>query len=95
MLHLIFQRSVDTLLERVTQGDGLLFLENSVFNLLKAGKHSATLSALAKHQALYVLTSDLQTRGIAADSLISDVNIIDYQGFVRLTSQYANVCSWT
>lgn len=95
MLHLIFQRVAENLLERIAEEDALLFLENSVFNLLKAGKHSATLSELAKHQALYVLTSDLQTRGIAADSLISDVNIIDYQGFVRLTSQYANVCSWT
>jgi tRNA 2-thiouridine synthesizing protein B len=95
MLHLIFQRVVENLLERIAEEDALLFLENSVFNLLKAGKHSATLSALAKHQALYVLTSDLQTRGIAVDSLISEVNIIDYQGFVRLTSEYARVCSWT
>jgi sulfur relay protein TusB/DsrH len=95
MLHLIFQRAAETLLERVADGDALLFLENSVFSLLKAGKHSATLSALAKHQALYVLTSDLQTRGIAPDRLISEVNIIDYQGFVILTTQYSTLCSWT
>ncbi len=95
MLHLIFQRSANALLERVTQEDGLLFLHHAVFNVLKTSQYATKLATLPYSPRLYVLRSDLQSHGIAVERLIEGVQPIDYSGFVALTREYPSVCSWT
>ncbi len=95
MLHLIFQRSTNTLFERVTQDDGVLFLHDAVFDLLKTSHNATQLARLPYAPQLYVLLNDLQIRGIAVKMLIDGVQVIDYQGFVVLTSDYTTICSWT
>jgi tRNA 2-thiouridine synthesizing protein B len=49
--------------------------------------------ALNNHQ-IYALQPDLQARGINPDNLIDGISLVDYDGFVKLTTDYDKSQSW-
>jgi tRNA 2-thiouridine synthesizing protein B len=49
--------------------------------------------ALGKHP-VYALEADLQARGVNTDSMIDGISLVDYDGFVKLTTEYDKVQSW-
>jgi sulfur relay protein TusB/DsrH len=44
--------------------------------------------------ALYALQPDMQARGLLADATIDGVELVDYDGFVRLATEYDKLQSW-
>jgi len=95
MLHLIFQSPLETAtLQRIGQGDAVLFLENSVMHLLKNGGYRSQLTCLLATNSLFVLISDIETRGIGVDELLAGITVIDYAAWVTLTTEYPRVQSW-
>jgi tRNA 2-thiouridine synthesizing protein B len=95
MLHLIFQSPLQTAtLQRIGKGDAVLFLENALFYLLKNAALNADLQTLSGRTQLFVLDSDLETRGIAAEELSSGINVINYAGWVSLTTEHKTIQSW-
>ncbi len=96
MLHLISQSSIDlSLLQRIDSGDDVVFLENAVFCLNKGSLLSAELKVLLKNNVfLYVLSDELNTRGVSVDELVAGVEVIDYSGLVKLTEKNKLVKSW-
>ena len=96
MLHLIFQSPIDkAILERIASGDEVVFLENSVLRTLQKGSLSDALTQLLKQNRLCVLTNDIEVRGIAADELVSGIEVIDYSELVRLTVKNPVIQSWS
>lgn len=96
MLHLISQSSVDlSLLQRIDSGDDVVFLENAVFRVNKGSLLSAELNILLKNNIfLYVLSDELDTRGLSIDDLLVGVEVLDYSGLVTLTEKNKLVKSW-
>jgi sulfur relay protein TusB/DsrH len=43
---------------------------------------------------VYALQSDLQARGIAPDTVIDGIELVDYDGFVKLATEYQKIQSW-
>ena len=94
MLHLISQVN-SAVLERIGDGDELVFLENAVLRLLKTGANNHALVQLLNTHHLYVLADDLAVRGIALETLVSGIQIIDYHELVALTVQHSTIQSWS
>jgi tRNA 2-thiouridine synthesizing protein B len=95
VLHIISQSLSDpAVLARITPDDAVLFTRNAVFGLLSQGRLAGQLRYLQQHCRLYVLLSDLETRGIAADTLVAGIEPVDYDGFVKLTVAHPAICSW-
>lgn len=95
MLHLVFQSPLqDATLQRIGENNAVLFLENAVLCLLKNGVYHAQLTQLSAINCLFVLISDVETRGIIAEELIEGITVIDYSQWVVLTTQHQLVQSW-
>ncbi|MCK5829919.1 MAG: sulfurtransferase complex subunit TusB [Methylococcales bacterium] len=97
MLHLIFQSTFDgSLLHRMDSGDDLVFLESSVFRLIKGSGLTDELQKMIKLNInLYVLKCDLEIRGIDASELVLGFDIIDYSGLVQLTEKNKVIRTWS
>jgi tRNA 2-thiouridine synthesizing protein B len=95
MLHLVFQSPLQTAtLQRIGCGHPVLLLENAVLCLLKQSQNAAQISDILTQHRMYVLQSDIETRGIAVDALIAGIEVIDYPQWVALTVEYPQVFSW-
>ncbi|MDD5462716.1 MAG: sulfurtransferase complex subunit TusB [Methylococcales bacterium] len=96
MLHLISQSPIDTaVLGRIDSGDDVVFLENSVLRVLQKSSLSDTLTRLLDGNRLYVLSEDIQVRGITSDELVEGIEVIDYAGLVALTVKNPVIQSWS
>lgn len=87
-LHIVNKRpdhpAFGACLSSITDQDGLLLTESGVLAL-------ADREAVLKG-AVYALAPDLQARGITAERL--DVETIDFDTMVALTTEAARVISW-
>lgn len=99
MLHTInkspFEKnSLQTCLRLAKPGNDILLIEDAVYAAMDGTSVSNTVSKAAKNYHLYVLGPDLASRGVAEDELIKGVEVVDYDGFVRLAAQNDTVQSW-
>ena len=96
MLHLIFQSPIETaILDRIDSGDDVVFMENSVLRILQNGLMQNTLTQLLTRSRLYVLSEDIEVRGITTDQLVKGIEAIDYAGLVELTVKNPVIQSWS
>jgi tRNA 2-thiouridine synthesizing protein B len=96
MLHIISTSSEhEVLFARIAPGDALLFIGSAVLCLHKSSQAAKSISASSQQFQYYALQPDLLARGLAADDIISDISIVDYQGFVTLTLAHKVIKSWT
>lgn len=73
--------------------DAILLLEDGVLGALPS-PNSSELSALIQEGVkVFAIDADIQARGLAG-RLISGITRIDYEGFVKLTTQHTRVQSW-
>jgi tRNA 2-thiouridine synthesizing protein B len=95
MLHLIFQSPLQTAtLQRIAEGDAVLFLESATLHLLKNSLQCSELQQLLTSNHLFVLISDIETRGISSAELMTGITVIDYAEWVNLTTEYQVIQSW-
>ena len=95
MLHLVNKspyenNNVSTASSTMRSDDVMLLIEDAVYAAVKGGKASAMLEG----HKVSVLGPDLAARGSAEDKLASDVDVIDYAGFVDLVESNDKVQSW-
>jgi len=96
VLHLISQSPIESaVLERVADGDELVFLDNAVLRLLQQGELNQTLIALLKNHRLYVLADTLTVRGISTEELVQGISVIDYPQLVALTVKHSVIQTWS
>jgi tRNA 2-thiouridine synthesizing protein B len=96
VLHLVFQSPIEiAILERIDSGDDVVFLENSVLRILQNGLLKQILTQLLSRSRVYVLSDDIEARGITSDELITGIEVIDYAGLVTLTVKNPVIQSWS
>lgn len=92
MLHLVFQSPIQkAMLERFDSGSDVIFLENSVLNLMKG---SALTQYLPNHCAYFALAEEIKARGINDAELLPCVKAIEYDQFVELTIKNTVIQTW-
>ncbi len=97
MLHLIFQSPIaHSVLQRIESGDDVVFFENAVFRLNKDTVLSSELKQMLNNNVhLWVLSAELDTRGIQVDELIPGVEVIDFVSVVKLTEKNKVIRTWS
>ena len=99
VLHIVnkspFERnSLDTCLRLAVAGSAILLIEDGVYAARKPSSAADKLQQALENHPLYALQADLQARGLAVDSLIDGIQLVDYDGFVKLTTEYDKTQSW-
>lgn len=88
------KRSLDQCLARISDGDGLLLIEDATVVAASGTAYETQLADAAGSNSLYVLQPDLEARGFADNALVKGFSTVDYKGFVALAAEYDKVHSW-
>lgn len=96
MLHIVNKSPTErnalaSALAHALPGHALLLIEDAVYAGTTAGK--AALAGAPAGVDIYVLTPDLQARGLGA-SVAEGIKQVDYKGFVELVVAQPRVQSW-
>ncbi|RKZ90341.1 MAG: sulfurtransferase complex subunit TusB [Gammaproteobacteria bacterium] len=99
MLHTVnkspFERnSLNSCLTKSKEGSSILLIEDAVVGALKGSKVADDLTAAIANKNVYVLGSDLNTRGFTEADILDGIKTVDYAGFVDLVAEHSNVQSW-
>lgn len=99
MLHTVnkspFEKnSLHTCLRLAQPGSDVVLIEDAVYAAAAGTSVADTVAAAARDCNLYVLGPDLASRGISEAELIADIEVVDYEGFVRLSVNNDKVQSW-
>ena len=99
MLHTVnkspFEKnSLETCLRLAEDNSSILLIEDGVYGALKNTSFESSIINAQKMNKFYVLGPDLKARGLDKSSLISNIDIIDYKGFVKLAVENARVQNW-
>ncbi len=97
MLHLVnkspFERQAfESCLSVARKGSAILLIEDGVYAALKNTPFEGKISETLKDVKICVLGPDLEARGV--DQVIEGVEVVDYGGFVDLTTEHNPVQSW-
>ncbi|WP_428355989.1 sulfurtransferase complex subunit TusB [Methyloprofundus sp.] len=96
MLHIIRTSvGLEVLLDRVAEGDALLFVESAVLCLHKQSQSAQRIRSIDKPLQYYALQSDVLARGLSLATIMAEVSIVDYPGFVRLTVEHKVIKTWS
>ena len=87
------RNSFDSCLRIAKKGAGLLLIEDGIYAAQDSGNVNDNLKAAATSLAVYALQPDVTARGMD-NKIDAAVTLIDYDGFVKLTTEYDNVQSW-
>jgi len=98
-LHIInkspFERnSLDSCLRLAKQGSAILLIEDGIYAAQKNTAFGDKVATATGLHSFYALTPDLDARGIDKDSIIDGISLVDYEGFVQLTTECSGVQSW-
>lgn len=99
MLHIVnkspFERNtLEACLKRAAAGSAILLHEDAVYAAAVGTVFADAMASAATRHAVHVLGPDLAARGIAADTLVDGVTVVDYAGFVDLVVEQGPVVSW-
>ena len=99
MLHTVnkspFEKnSLETCLRLIEDNSSLLLIEDAVYGALKNTNIEEKITQAQSNIKLYVLGPDLKARGLDKNSLITNIEIIDYKGFVKLVAENENIQNW-
>ena len=90
-----FERNtLDACLRLAKAGSSVLFFEDGVYAALANTQVADKVRDAGMQLKLYVLGPDLAARGLADAPLVEGIDVVDYDGFVDLTSEYDRVQAW-
>ena len=97
LLHIVnkspFERdSLKLAIDYAQDGSSILMIEDAVYGAMKNTSASSMVSDCSA--PIYVLGNDLKARGIADDKVLDGVSVIDYAGFVKLTTELDQTQAW-
>ncbi len=90
-----FERnSLESCLKFATEGAAVLLFEDGIYAALSGTSvESQVVGALDKLK-IYVLGPDLKARGFGDERVIAGISVVDYAGFVDLTTENDSVQAW-
>ncbi len=99
MLHIVNKSHFDhsalhTCLRLIKRGSGVLLIEDAVYAAQKRPDTDAALAETMVENSVYALAPDIAARGIPAGRILDEITLVDYAGFVDLTTEYDNTASW-
>ena len=99
MLHTVnkspFEKnSLETCLRLAEDNSSILLIEDGVYGALKNTTIETSIINAQKTNKFFVLGPDLKARGLDKTSLISNIEIIDYKEFVKLTVENDKIQNW-
>ncbi|MGC2520608.1 MAG: sulfurtransferase complex subunit TusB [Burkholderiales bacterium] len=87
------RNALDSCLETAQAGGAVLLIEDGVYAATRGGAAEAKLCAAMARLEIYVLTPDLEARGMA-NAATEGVKLVDYGGFVDLVAKHSTCQSW-
>lgn len=81
-------------LAHATDDAAILLIEDGVYAALASAQQPAELKTAAARGAVYALEPDLVARGLRQSPLIEGTKLVDYAGFVDLTTTHSSVMAW-
>ncbi len=81
-------------LDHATPGDTILLIEDSVVGARKAGSFGKEIGKALANCRVCALAPDLSARGIAADTVLDGIELVDYGGFVDLAAEHERTQAW-
>lgn len=99
MLHIVnkspFERNaLSSCLGHALEGDSVLLIEDAVVGAIAGSAFADQLVAAMADKAIYVLGEDLAARGMQKNRVVEGIQIVDYAGFVDLTTDNEKTQSW-
>ena len=86
--------SLDTCLRLARPDAAILLIEDGIYAVRKnAAAADKVQQALGKHK-VYALEPDLKARGVNTENMIDGIELVDYDGFVKLTTEHDKLQSW-
>lgn len=99
MLHMVnkspFEKNAfESCLRFAQAGSAILLYEDGIYAALKGTRFESTMTKALKNHTVYVLTEDLEARGMPTDKMIDGVKATNYAGFVDLVTDNNAVQAW-
>ena len=99
ILHLVNKsptdrNAFDTCFRMASPGDSILLIEDGVYAAMANAEFANKITTRLGDFSFYVLGPDVDARGLADKSLIEDISIVDYEGFVDLVADNEVTQSW-
>jgi tRNA 2-thiouridine synthesizing protein B len=99
MLHTVnkspFERnSLESCLRLSREGHAILLFEDGIYAALQGTRWEATMTDALKTRKIYVLSSDVEARGMRTDNVIAGIQPVDYGGFVDLVAEHKATQAW-
>ncbi len=88
------RNSLDTCLRLARADSAILLIEDGVYAVQKNAAAADKLQQAMSQQQIFALQPDLQARGLNPDNMIDGISLVDYDGFVKLTTEYEKLQSW-
>lgn len=86
--------SLKTCLAYARPGSDILLIEDGVYGAVKGSSAEEMLRASMETCKVYALGPDLKARGVAREKLLDGIEVVGYDGFVRLAADNDKVQSW-
>ncbi len=84
--------SLKTCVDYLQAQDVLLLIEDGVYAAMKGGASEALVNDASGK--VYALEPDLKARGITSEKLIDGIEVVGFDGFVKLAADNDKVQSW-
>jgi len=99
VLHIVnkspFDRnSLDTCLRLARPGSAILLIEDGIYAVQEKSSAAARVQQAMENHPVYALQPDLQARGVDEESMLDGITLVDYDGFVKLTTEFDKLQSW-
>jgi tRNA 2-thiouridine synthesizing protein B len=88
------KNSWESCLKYAKGNSAILLIEDAVYSALQGTEIGERLGSVASEVRLFVLGPDLKARGLMDKPLIEAIEVVDYEGFVALATQYDKVQAW-
>jgi tRNA 2-thiouridine synthesizing protein B len=90
-----FERnSLESCLKFAADGASVLLFEDGVYAALSGTAVTDQVTSAVSRMKVYVLAPDLKARGFSEERVIPGINLVDYAGFVDLTTENDMVQAW-
>lgn len=90
-----FERNaLESCLRLAKAGSSVLLFEDGVIGAMRDTRFSEKITRAMKDFSFYVLGPDIKARGLNDDRVIDGIQVVDYNGFVDLTTEHDTVQSW-
>jgi tRNA 2-thiouridine synthesizing protein B len=86
--------SLDTCLRLAKPDSAILLIEDGIYAVQQNSATSSKMQQALSNHPVYALQPDLEARGVNPDNMIDGISLVDYDGFVKLTTEYDRLQSW-